>query len=325
LAPDVIHTHQVGALFYAGPAARRAAVPVVVHTEHGKHYAARRRTRWIGRLAGRFVQRLFCVSDDIADEVRAARIVTPRKLCVVPNGIDTGRFHTVTGAAAMRASLGIPSDAPVVGTVGRLNEIKRQDILLEAFSRVHAKVPKAHLLIVGDGPLMSELRDLAQKLKVDDAVHFAGYQQRPEAYLAAMDVFALTSRSEGMPLVVLEAWATGVPVVASAVGGLPAMIDHDRTGRLFPPSDVESLASELRHLLTKRHDRQRLAEAGLREVTERYDVAQMARAYDGHYHQLLAGAHSLTHSVSVVRRVPECDPDQRSGLLNPFARAEGKP
>ena len=103
------------------------------------------------------------------------------------------------------------------------------------------------------------------------------------------------------------------------------MIDHDRTGRLFPPSDVESLASELRHLLTKRHDRQRLAEAGLREVTERYDVAQMARAYDGHYHQLLAGAHSLTHSVSVVRRVPERDPDQRSGLLNPFARAEGKP
>jgi len=300
LAPHVVHTHQVGALFYAGPAARRSAVPLVVHTEHGKHYSVRRRTRWIGRLAGRFVQRFFCVSEDIAAEVRATRIVPARKLCVVPNGIDTRRFGSVEGAEATRASLGIPSEAPVVGTVGRLNEIKRQDILLEAFSRVHAKVPDAHLLVVGDGPLMSELRNLAQKLKVDDAVHFAGYQQRPEAYLAAMDVFALTSRSEGMPLVVLEAWATGVPVIASAVGGLPAMIDHDRTGRLFPPSDVESLASELRHLLTNRRERQRLGDAGAREVTDRYDVAQMARAYDRHYHQLLFGSHSLSHTGSAV-------------------------
>ena len=92
LRPDIIHTHQVGALFYAGPATRGTGVPLVVHTEHGKHYAAHRRTRLLGWLAGRHAARFFCVSRDIAAEVLEHRVVPRRKVCVVPNGIDTARF-----------------------------------------------------------------------------------------------------------------------------------------------------------------------------------------------------------------------------------------
>jgi glycosyltransferase involved in cell wall biosynthesis len=287
LRPDVVHTHQVGALFYAGPAARFARVPLIVHTEHGKHYAARRRTRWLGWLAGRCAARFFCVSQDIAAEVRDCRIVAARKVCVVPNGIDTARFGPGNGAAAVRQSLAIPADAPVVGTVGRLSEVKRQDLLLRAFARVRSHVPAARLLLVGDGPLLADLRALASGLGLDGVVHFAGYQAEPQSFLAAMDLFALTSRSEGMPLVVLEAWAAGLPVVASAVGGLPALIDSGRTGLLFPSGDETALADALLRLLTDEPARRLLGDEGRREATSRYDIRHMAGNYERHYRELL--------------------------------------
>jgi glycosyltransferase involved in cell wall biosynthesis len=287
LRPHVVHTHQIGALLYAGPAARRSGVRVVVHTEHGKHYSVRRKTRWLGRIVGRTAQRFFCVSDDIAAEVNACRIVPARKIQVVSNGIDTQRFRQPDAGAGIRGQLGIPVNALVVGTVGRLSEIKRQDLLIQAFARVHTNLPDARLLIVGDGPQRIALHDLACRLRVDRAVHFAGYQDRPETFLRAMDVFALTSRSEGMPLVILEAWAAQVPVVASDVGGLPAMIDHNRTGLLFRSGDVVALESSLLTLLTNHDDRRRISIAALCKVVDRFDVRRMAQNYEVHYRQLL--------------------------------------
>ncbi len=153
---DVLHTHQVGALAYAGPASRASIRAPIVHTEHGKHYASRFRTRLLGRLAGRFVDRFVCVSGDIAKEVERHRIVSPSRICVVPNGIDTGRFGDGPGRGAAREALGIPANALLVGTVGRLNEVKRQDRLIRAFARIVGDLADAHLLLVGDGPLMGE-------------------------------------------------------------------------------------------------------------------------------------------------------------------------
>src|SRR5262249_43335753 len=285
--PDVVHTHQVGALFYAGAAARTEGVRAIVHTEHGKHYATRRRTRWLGWWAGRYAARFCCVSEDIAAEVKAYRIVPAGKVHVVTNGIDTGRFREVTGAP-VRHALGIPQGAPVVGTIGRLAEVKRQDLLLRAFARVRHRFAGAHLLLVGDGPLIEYLRRLAVDLGLPGVVHFVGYQADPAPYLAAMDVFALTSRSEGMPLAILEAWAARVPVIASAVGGLPALIDSGRTGLLFPPGDEIALAEALAGLLADAHARSRLGEKGSDEVVARYDTSRMAGDYERHYRQLLA-------------------------------------
>lgn len=285
LGPDVVHTHQIGALFYAGPAAGRGVA--VVHTEHGKHFA-RLRTRLLGRWAARKADRFFCVSGDLRDDVVARRVVPAAKAGVVFNGIDTGRFRRPAGGdAELRTSFGIPADAPVVGTVGRLNEVKRQDLLLGGFARLGDEFPDARLLVVGDGPLRDDLRGLAERLGVADRVVFAGYQANPERLLGVMDVFALTSRSEGMPLVVLEAWAAGVPVVASAVGGLPEMIDSGRTGLLFPSGDEPALAAAVADLLRDSYRAAQMGAAGRERVEAEYGLARMAETYQRHYLQLV--------------------------------------
>jgi sugar transferase (PEP-CTERM/EpsH1 system associated) len=288
LRPEVVHTHQVGALFYAGPAARRTGVPLVVHTEHGRFYDQRRRTRWIGRLAGRHAARFFCVTADIAAAAQAHHIVPRRKIQVVPNGIDTDRFRDRGEGSLVRASLGIPPEAPLIGTIGRLCQDKRQDLLIRAFQR--ARLADPHLLIVGDGPWMGRLRELVADLGLGDRVHFAGYQPQPERYLQAMDVFALSSQTEGMPLTVLEAWAAGVPVVATRVGGLPELVDDGRTGLLVACDEEEALARALGDLAADPACARRLGAAGRDRVEARFSLRRMADAYHRHYLELLGRA-----------------------------------
>lgn len=297
LRPDVLHTHQVGALFYAGPPARALGVPVTLHTEHINNirkadagYFRRQRMSWLWWWAARAAARFVCVSADIAAEMAARRIVPKHKLAVTLNGINTEPFEAPLDRAEMRGSLGIPADAPVIGTVGRLNEVKRQDLLLRAFATVRASVPDARLLLVGDGPMRGELEALAAQLGVAACVHFAGYQSRPEQYLRVMDVFALTSRLEGLPLAILEAWAAGLPVVASAVGGVPDLLTDGRDGLLFPSGDEAALTGSLFRLLGDPEAAQALGAAGREVVLARYDLRRMAADYDRHYRELLAAS-----------------------------------
>jgi glycosyltransferase involved in cell wall biosynthesis len=288
--PDVVHTHQIGALCYAGPAARRVGVPVVVHTEHGRHFDKRPRLRWSARRWAVHTDRFFCVSADALEHTSAHQIVPLSKLHVVHNGINTARFKDFIPQPALRHSLDIPEGAPVIGTVGRLNEVKRQDILLEAFSELRRRIPTVHLLLVGDGPERSRLEQIANHLGVADAVRFAGYQAQPQRYLGVMDFFVLTSRSEGMPLSVLEAWAAGVPVITSRVGGLPELIEQGVTGLLVEFGDRPALVQALYAGLTDAQLRDDLRDAARQRVLDRFDSRVMARKYQQQYEELLARA-----------------------------------
>jgi glycosyltransferase involved in cell wall biosynthesis len=303
LRPDVVHSHQLGALLYAGSAARRARVPLVLHTEHGKHFA-RWRMRVIGRMAGRYARRFFCVSADILREVRSRQIVPPAKLAHVANGIDTTRFATPADIDSGRRAAGLPPGAFVVGTVGRLAAIKRQDVLIRGFARLAARHASAHLLIVGDGPKREDLQLLAAGLGVAGKVTFAGYVDGPEQLLGLIDAFALSSDSEGMPLAVLEAWAAGKPVVASRVGGLPELVADGRTGFLFSAGDDLELAERLGRLADNPSLARTLGDAGRALVGERYDARVMADAYERHYRRLLPDLRCLASCGADGRHVP---------------------
>lgn len=295
LRPDVVHTHQIGALYYAGRAASLSGVPGIVHTEHGNHVArcgtrvARLKARLIRAVAGRHAARFFCVSGEIADAVAGLGAIPRRKLSIVPNGIDTAAAvgPGAAGPAEARESLGLPPFAPVVGTMGRLAEVKRQDLLVRGFALVLPRHPEARLVLIGEGPEREALERLVAEVGLRDQVLFAGYRPDPERILPALDVFALTSRSEGMPLAILEAWASGVPVVASRVGGIPALIDHGRTGLLFDPGNEVALAGHLDDLLTDRERARRIGEAGRARAVAEFDAGVMAATYDRHYREVL--------------------------------------
>jgi glycosyltransferase involved in cell wall biosynthesis len=261
----------------------------VVHTEHGKHYS-RQRSRWLGRLSAIAARQFFCVSSDIGTTVVEYGIASRKKVSVVPNGINVAAFADRSAREPIRHTLGIAMDAPVVGTVGRLSEIKSQDLLIRAFAQLHLPNADPHLLVVGDGAQREPLTTLARDLGLDKRIHFAGYQPDPAPFLAAMDIFALTSRSEGMPLAVLEAWAAGLPVVASRVGGMPELIEDGHTGVLFDYPDQGALVSHLQRLLCDRVRAERIGRAGQQLVRERFDVSIMAETYHRHYVELLSQA-----------------------------------
>ena len=291
LGPHVVHTHDVCTLFYTGPAARQAGVPLVVHTEHGREDYRRLRRRLLGRLAGRCARRFYCLTEDMAAWVVSHRIVPRRKIRVIFNGIDTACFREPCDAEAVRQALERPPGVPVIGTVGRLNEIKCQDVLIRAFARVREREPEAHLILVGDGPLRQPLGELAVGLGLDGCVHFAGYCPQTAPYLRAMDIFALTSRSEGMPQAALEAQVADVPVVAARVGGLPELIDHGRTGLLVDPGDEAALAEALLGLLSDRERARQMSEAGRQQVEARFDIGRMAAEYHRDSLELLGAMH----------------------------------
>ena len=293
IRPDIIHTHQIGVLWYVGDGAREAGHIPVVHTEHidnvakAKGHYRKFRARALWHLAGRNADLFCCVSNDIARSAARWHTVPKAKIDVVTNGIDTGRYSKQHCGDEIRSSLGIPLDAPVIGSVARLDEVKRQDLLIHAVAKLGKEHDDVQLLLVGDGAWRRRLEELAAELNIASRVHFAGYQDRTERYLAALDIFALTSRLEGLPLVLLEAGAVGLPVVSSAVGGIPQALENGKTGVLFPQGDLSALVRALRELLAHPIERARMSDAWHRVVLEKYSLERMAKEYRRRYCELL--------------------------------------
>ena len=293
LAPDVLHTHTIGALWYLGPVAKKVCRLPVLHTEHvdnvGKAagWWAKLKTRTLWHRAGRYADRFCCVSDDVARSAMRLWTVPRSKVETVLNGIDTERYADPSPRAEVRAGFGIASGDRVVGTVGRLNEVKNQNLLLRAVAALGTDHDNVHILIVGDGPERCALEKLAADLGLSARAHFAGYQRNPERFLPAMDLFAMTSRIEGLPLALLEALAAGLPAVSSAVGGVPRVVSDGENGMLFPNGDEAALTRALLILLADSKKAARLATAGMALVRERYSLERMANDYEALYRSLV--------------------------------------
>jgi glycosyltransferase involved in cell wall biosynthesis len=291
---DVVHTHNPHALIYGAPAARllRAAA---VHSKHGINPDRARRV-WLRRAAAKLVDAYVAVTPSLAKIAIQNRECEPDRLRVIPNGIDTATYAPDPWARLrVRKELGIPEDAWLVGTVGRLAPEKDQGLLIDAMKELlHAR---CRLLIVGAGPELEALRSRALATGRTEFIHLVGERDDVPQLLAALDVFALTSRSEGLPLVLLEAMATGLPVLSTAVGGIPDLIAHRVTGFLTSPDDLAALSKHLRWLSSRPYQAFEVANAGREFVLTRHSVSRMAQAYESLYRRVGSARRSSTSAA----------------------------
>jgi glycosyltransferase involved in cell wall biosynthesis len=285
IAPDVVHTHS-GVWYKAALAACRAGVPRLVHTDHGRQYPDPWAARLLDGLAARRTDVVVAVSETLARQLADTVVGDPDRIRVVKNGVDTERFRPMTVNGKMRRELSLPSDAPVIGSIGRLEPIKGYDVMIRAFAMLRdgwSEGPLPALVIVGDGSERARLAALVDDHGLGAAVHLAGWRGDVERCYALFDVFTLSSWSEGTPLGLLEAMSAGVCPVATDVGGTAAVLGDSLRHRLVPPGDPAALARAWRDAL--QHGDRRVADATAtrRRVEQHFGLRAMVEAYERIY------------------------------------------
>ncbi len=292
---DVVHTHDSKAGVLGRIAARMAGVPVV-HTIHGWGFTDRQRpvARWlfqtVERFCARFADKLIAVTGRDVDKGLAAGIGRAEQYQVIRSGIELARFgHPTVDRDTVRRQLGLPADAVVVGTVTRLSEQKAPLDFVRAAAEVRQTADDLDpwFVLVGDGPLRSRVEALVEELGLRDRLLLTGLRHDVPELLAAFDLFVLSSLWEGLPRVLPQAMATGLPVVATAVDGNAEIVEDGLTGRLVPPARPELLAAAVVELLGDPVRRATMGAAGRARV-EPYSAERMAADLAALYRRLTA-------------------------------------
>ncbi len=278
---DVIHGFLFGPNLLAALAGRLARVPVVVVSKRNVDEFETPRQVAVQRFAHRLATHAPAVSETVAETVVALGVPRDR-ITVIPNGVDVARF------AAAGAPHAGGNGAPVVGSVGCLAPRKDYGTLLAALARLAGDGRRFRAVLVGDGPERGPLERQAAALGLGDRVVFLGERPDVERLLPTMDVFALSSREEGIPNALLEAMAAGRPSVATAVGGTPEVLDDGETGWLVPPGDPAALARALGEALGDPREAERRGAAARHAVETRMGIDAMVRRYEAFYRGVVA-------------------------------------
>ncbi len=290
--PDVVHTHTAKAGFIGRVAAWLAGVPVIIHTFHGHVFRGYFSPLTTGvfilleRMTARMSDTVITLTEglrrELADEYHIAR---RSKITVLPLGLDLQPFaDTARGNGAFRREYDIPANAPLIGIVGRLVTVKNHALFLDAAARIRAQRPNARFVIVGDGDLRAELEAQVDALGLRAAVVFTGWMRDVAPVYADLDVNVISSVNEGTPVSVIESLAAGCPVVATAVGGLPDLLDGGELGALVPSEDVEALTAALIDALDNPPD----PEPARALMLDRYGIDRLVKDLDSLYRGLLA-------------------------------------
>jgi L-malate glycosyltransferase len=288
---DVVHTHRGKDTVLGALAARLAGVRGLVRTVHGHREPMRGWDRVkFGLYEALDTWTLRCFADRVvAVSRRLARSLddggyAPGTVVPIPNGVDVERIRSSRPRAEVRRALGIDPMAGVIGIVGRLTPVKGHDLFLRAASQILDEAPRTRFLIVGDGPLRTELERTARELGVAEACVFAGARRDVYDLVGAMDVFVLSSLHEGAPMALLEAMALGTPVVATAVGGVPEILTQGTTGLLVEGQDANGLAAACRELVRNREWARSMAERARRLAADKFSHRRCGAALVGTYH-----------------------------------------
>jgi glycosyltransferase involved in cell wall biosynthesis len=286
--PHIVHTFLVTASLYGRLAAILERVPVVIGTEVNIY----RRKQWRHVLAERLLMwgttRVIASAESVKDFYVKQVHADPAKVDVIYNAVDWNQVNTTVSRDDMRASLGVAQDAKVAGVIARLTEQKGHRFLFDAMERPH--LADVHLLVVGDGDLRDALqRDVATR-GLASRVHFLGARRDLGNLLAAMDVFVLPSLWEGLPLSLVLAMGAAVPVVSTAVAGIPEVVHDGQTGLLVPPADAPALGRALEKLFNDAAMRARIGQCARADVLPRFGVDGYVGAVTELYDHLVAGS-----------------------------------
>ncbi|MBI2844755.1 MAG: glycosyltransferase [Armatimonadetes bacterium] len=293
---DVLHMHMYGAALYGRIAGVAASVPVMITTDHGKGLWKKRRQIAFDRFAVRFTDLRIAVSRDIAGILQDRERAPEGKLLVLPNGVDVERFaHDPSARLELRAEWNVPEGAFLIGTLARLVEAKALHILIEAAAAAARTNPRVRLVIVGDGPLKEELNRRAKELNAEELVIFAGPRSDIPRVLSAIDVFALSSIREGLPVSLLEAMAAGKPITATKVGGIPETVRDRQEALLVEPNRPDELAAAILELSANPELAKELGLRAQRRAVRYYSAAATARKLEEVYVDLLGRKSKSTH------------------------------
>jgi len=282
---DLIHAHLPVAGIVARFAGALSRVPVV-YTEHNLNEHYRCGSRWGNRVTWRMNDAVAAVSQPVAESI--ARTMPTRAqvpVRTILNGVDCDQFRDLPGGGETRTALGIDADAPVVINVAIFRRQKRLDLWLEAARKIHAALPEVQFILVGDGPMRAEVESWVQSKGLRDRVHLVGLQEDVKPYLAAADLFLLTSDFEGLPLAVIEAMAAGLPVVATRAGGLPGLVGEEGEvgGILLDKGDVPGCAEAVVGLLGDRPRLAMIGKTGRARVRRHFSAERMVHEYEDMY------------------------------------------
>ena len=285
IAPDVVHTHS-GVWYKASLAARMAGVPRLVHTEHGRAVPDPWSSRLVDGLASRRTDVIVAVSETVAELLRAGVVHDATRIRVIPNGVDVSAFRPTDPDPQVRGRLGLPPDAPVLGSVGRLEPVKGFEVMVDAFAILQQEWegnPRPVLVVAGDGSQRSALEARTRAAGLEGRVRWLGWQDDVLSLYSNFTLFTMSSHSEGTSVSLLEAMSAGLCPVVTDVGGNAAVLGNALSHRLVPPGDPRSLASAWADALGDPRALERDARDARRRVVETYSLETMVRQYERLY------------------------------------------
>jgi len=284
---DILHLHGYKSCTLGRIAGVILDIPVVLH-EHGAFPSVPFHQRVADWLLSPLDDKMIAVSEAVAEFCVEHRSVDPEKIEVIPNSIPLDDFRNVPEHAAEEAAgeFGFNSNAPIIGTVGRLDEEKGVTYLLDAIPLIQAEIPEVKALIVGDGTLRTDLEEKAEQLGIAKDVVFAGERRDVPRLYKLMDVKVIPSINEGLPLTLLEAMTAGTPVVTTKAGGIAELIEDGRNGRLVQSKKPKEIAEAVVMLLKNRKRRQNIVSRAWQDAQE-YDVEATMRKIERVYHEAL--------------------------------------
>jgi glycosyltransferase involved in cell wall biosynthesis len=287
--PEVLHSHMIHANIMARVLRLIAPVPALVSTIHSIYDGGRLRMAAY-RLSNGLVDQMTIISQTAADRFISERIIPEKLLKVIPNSVDTDRFRNLPPGTreSVRRSLGIQGQFAWLA-VGRFEIAKDYPNMLHALASVRRRHPEALLLLVGRGSLQTETEALTRTLGLAGSVRFLGVRRDVPEVMSAADGYVMSSAWEGMPIVLLEAAAAGLPIVATRVGGNQEVVQHEDTGFLVPPRDSEALAGAMLRLMElPATERRALGDRGCERVRTLYGLSQTVERWEQLYRQVLS-------------------------------------